>query len=818
MVKVVDRSKPFLRRFSLTRSSTCVLAGLIAVGFAQTGLVNSAWTALSVSLILAAIAVTQGPRPASSSVLSAVSFLPLAVSLAYGLPGSVYLVSSLPLVLGIVSEERRAWSSVRSGIAFAALLTALGAVWIGNHYLVLQSGWDTLPATLAAATVFYLIYSLGLAIPSAARTDRGILKQWSEAIFRSVPVWLLIPAALGVVSLLSEGASLLERAFGSVLFLAGVVCLSRYHTASGSGEGAYSVREQDLAVQTAVETLTVVTGAKNHDSPAATRQLRSLARAAAKKCACSEEEVHTLELAAVLHDIGKVGVPDHILMKPGALTSREFSQVASHVSLGAEILRAAKLPEAVWEVVLHHREHWDGSGYPDGLKGPESPRLARILTIVDSFHALVNDRPFRPALDPDQAVDLMSRQRGKIFDPVLLDKLGAELPALWKAALNSGHPELLQQDTAASPVELTVNQDWMDEESNAASRNRHSLQKLTSTPHQLVAFYDILRVLGADLNFEKSLKECVRILCRAMPCDKAGIFILDGESFVLMQGAGFPDHCVSRLAVSSKHGLLAECVESKRIMIASGAVSDSPDGHTPRYLDDVRSSLVAPLVADDRVIDAILLCSTTDKGFEPDQCQLMSLLTGKVASTVLSSRTLRKIYLEAETDTVTGLPNTRAVFRKLETELQRAQREGETVAVLFMDLNNLKPVNDSFGHAAGDTLLLEVGRALKRCLRPYDFLGRVGGDEFLAIVPGVAQDQLSGKMQVLKSAIATTSFRVEKDVTIHTSVSVGAAVYPADTAEAEELVYLSDKRMYQDKQRTKSAPNWTSQTIPSPAS
>ena len=818
MVKVVARSKPFLRRFSLMSSSTCFLAGLVAVGFAQTGLVSSAWAALSASLILAAIAMTQGPRRASSSILSAVSFLPLAVSLAYGLPGSVYLVSSLPLVFGIVSEERRAWSTARCGVAFATLLSALGAVWIGNRYLVLQSGWDTFPATMAAVTMFYLIYSAGLAIPSAALTDRGILKQWSEAFFRGVPVWLLIPAALGVVSLLTEGASLLERAFGSVLFLVGVVYLSRYRSASGSAEGAYSAREQDLAVQTVVETLTAVTGAKNRDSPDATGQLRSLARAAAEKCACPEEEIRTLELAATLHDIGKVGVPDHILMKPGALTSREFSQVASHVSLGAKILRAAKLPEAVREVVLHHRENWDGSGYPDGLKGPRIPRLARILTIVDSFHALVNDRPFRPALDPDQAVDLMGRQRGKIFDPVLLDKLAAELPALWKAALSSRQLELLPQDTAVSPAGRSVNQDWMDEESNAASRNRHSLQKLTSTPHQLVAFYDVLRVLGADLNFDKSLKECVRILCRAMPCDKAGIFILDGESFVLMQGAGFPDHCASRLAVSSKHGLLAECVETKRIMIASGAVSDSPDGHIPRYLDDVRSSLVAPLVADDRVIGTILLCSTTDKGFEPDQCQLISLLTGKVASTVLSSRTLRRIYLEAETDTVTGLPNTRAVFRKLETELQRAQREGETVAVLFMDLNDLKPVNDSFGHAAGDTLLLEVGQALKRCLRPYDFLGRVGGDEFLAIVPGVAQDQLSGKMQVLKSAIATTAFRVEKDVTIHISVSVGAAVYPADTTEAEELVYLSDKRMYEDKQRTKSASDWTPQTITSPAS
>ena len=821
-VGVVGGLKPTLRRFSPRSSSTYVLAGLFTVVFSQIGLVSSAWAALTASFVLAAMAVTHRPHSGPSTILSAVSFFPLAVSLAYGLPGPVYLLCSLPLVLGTVNEARRGWSLARCGVAFATLLGAVGAVWIGNQHLGFQSGWDSLPATLAAATLFYLIYSVGLAVPSAAVADggelkqaRGVLKRWSEAFLRGIPVWLLIPAGLGVVSLLTEGTSILERAFGSLLFLAGVVWLSRYRSTTESADTAYSTREQDLVVQTAVETLTAVTGAKNHNSLAATRRLRSFAKAVAEKCACSNEEIRTVQLAAVLHDIGKVGVPDHILMKPGALTSQEFSQVASHVSLGAAILRAAKLPEAVQEVVLRHREHWDGSGYPDGLKGAEIPRLARILTIVDSFHALVNDRPFRPALGPKEAVDLMSLQGGKIFDPELLDKLSGRLAALWKTVLDAEPPQELRQDEAVSSPERPVKQDWMDTASDLASRNRHSLQKLTSTPDQLVAFYDILRILGADLNFDKSLKECVSILCRAMPCDKAGIFILDGESFVLMQGSGFPDHCVSRLAVSSKQGVLAECVDSRQIMIGSGVVGESQDGQVPRYLDDVRSSLVAPLIADDRVIGTILLCSTTSSAFHPDQCQLMSLLTGKVASTVLSSITLRRIYLEAETDTVTGLPNTRAVFRKLETELQRAKREHESVAVLFMDLNNLKPVNDSFGHAAGDTLLLEVGRALKRCLRPYDFLGRVGGDEFLAIVPGIPQDQLEGKMQVLKGAIATTAFPVEKDATIHTSISVGAAVFPADGSEAEELVYLSDKRMYEDKQRTKSASNPTSQVAAS---
>ena len=615
---MLDGLRACVCRLSLGRPSTCALAGLVAVGFAQLGLVSPAWAALSASLIVAAIAVSQRPRgPFStivfSSIVSAVSFLPLAVCLVYSLPGFVYLACSLPLLIQIASEARRARGYVRCGAALGTLLIALGAAWIGNRYLVDRSGWETFPATLATATMFYLIHSVGLAT-MAARTNRGMPKQWSELFFRGLPAWLLIPAALGAVSLLTAGPSVLERAFGSVLFLAGVLYLSRYRFAPES-EGAEAASGQDdPAVQTVVDTLTAVTGAKNHDSPGTTRQLKSLARAFAEKCACSREEMHTLQLGAALHDIGKVGVPDHILMKPGALTSEEFSQVASHVSLGAAILRAAKLPEAVREVVLRHREHWDGSGYPDGLKGLEIPRLARILTIVDSFHALVSDRPFRPALDPAGAVNLMSRQRGKIFDPELLDRLAGELPALWKTVLDAERPEPLRQDFAASSAHRSVDQHWMDEERNAASRNRHSLQKLTSAPDQLVAFYDILRILGADLNFDKSLKQCVSILCRAMPCDKAGIFILDGESFVLMQGAGFPGSLRLPLGgvvkVRSAGGMRGEKADHGRIrtrfrqsgmvtfpdtLMTSARVSWPPSLRTNASL--ARSCLVPPRIA-----------------------------------------------------------------------------------------------------------------------------------------------------------------------------------------------------------------------------
>src|SRR5690606_99131 len=123
----------------------------------------------------------------------------------------------------------------------------------------------------------------------------------------------------------------------------------------------------------------------------------------------------------VLHDVGKVGVPDYILQKPSRLDDREFQTIATHAAIGAGIVSAMDFPEPVDEVVLSHHEHWDGSGYPRGLTGENIPPLARILTVVDCFDALVSDRPYRKAMSMEKAIELMQRQRGTIFDPQVLD-------------------------------------------------------------------------------------------------------------------------------------------------------------------------------------------------------------------------------------------------------------------------------------------------------------------------------------------------------------------------------------------------------------
>ena len=316
--------------------------------------------------------------------------------------------------------------------------------------------------------------------------------------------------------------------------------------------------------------------------------------------------------------------------------------------------------------------------------------------------------------------------------------------------------------------------------------------------------------LGADLDFDQSLKKCLDILHEVIHSSKAGIFVLERGRYVLLQGIGLPDDSVSRLTLSTEQGFLADMLRSGRPTAANGAPPEIPSPGTPTLFDDIRSTLAAPLTVDNRAIGMIVLCSTSRNAFDQEQGHKLSLITGKMAATVLSSQRLRRIHQEAETDEITSLPNARAAFRKLASELERARRQGDPLAVLFMDVDRLKSVNDSYGHGAGDRLLAETGQKLTSCLRSYDFLGRLGGDEFLAVLPGISRDEVPAKVTILKKAVAQHAVEIAGGITVHASMSIGAALFPEDATNLEELVYLSDREMYRDKKQGRTRPNISS--------
>jgi putative nucleotidyltransferase with HDIG domain len=133
-----------------------------------------------------------------------------------------------------------------------------------------------------------------------------------------------------------------------------------------------------------------------------------------------ERQLKAIETAALLHDMGKLAIPEHILNKPGKLSDAEFSKMKRHADIGADLLSSIRFPYPVVPIVRHHHENWDGSGYPSGIAQTDIPLGARILSVVDCFDALTSDRPYRPRLENDEAFRILSERSGSMYDPLVV--------------------------------------------------------------------------------------------------------------------------------------------------------------------------------------------------------------------------------------------------------------------------------------------------------------------------------------------------------------------------------------------------------------
>lgn len=189
---------------------------------------------------------------------------------------------------------------------------------------------------------------------------------------------------------------------------------------------ATPVQENGLLAAT-VEALACTVGLRDEPTRAHSARVEGLATGLGRRLRLPRVPLCELGYAAELHDIGKVGLPDSVLLKPGPLVDREWEAVRSHSVWGSELLRRVPGLERVAVIVRHHHERFDGNGYPDGLSGEEIPVESRILAVVDAFVAMTEERPYRAACDPQSAAAELRAGRGTQFDPRVLDAFDAEL-------------------------------------------------------------------------------------------------------------------------------------------------------------------------------------------------------------------------------------------------------------------------------------------------------------------------------------------------------------------------------------------------------
>jgi putative nucleotidyltransferase with HDIG domain len=307
--------------------------------------------------------------------------------------------------------------------AAGAFYTAQGLVagWAGH------GSWTLLPPTVAMAAAYFGLNSLLLATAMALEKAVPLGQLWRQhALYLAMNCYAA--ASIAVLVFATEGG---VNVIGLVVPLVALSYVAYKAVVNRIEDADHHVNEVEGLYRATVETLAIAVDAKDQVTHGHIRRVQRHTVAVARALGVSELlELRALEAASLLHDVGKLAVPDYVLNKPGALTHAEFERMKQHAAKGAEILQAVDFPYAVVPIVRHHHEQWNGQGYPDGLAGEDIPFGARVLAVVDCFDAVTSDRPYRRKMSDVQGIDILRGRRGTMYDPRIVDAFISLIPAL----------------------------------------------------------------------------------------------------------------------------------------------------------------------------------------------------------------------------------------------------------------------------------------------------------------------------------------------------------------------------------------------------
>ena len=259
-------------------------------------------------------------------------------------------------------------------------------------------------------------------------TDESVITTWRQNFLWSAPSYFVGAgsAALAVWVISRFGYWMAPLTFAPIY-----LTYRTYKVYMGriEDEQRHVQQTSDLHLAT-IEALARAIDAKDQPTQSHIRRVQVYAAGLARAAGLSADEIQGVKTAALLHDIGKLAVPEHILSKPGPLTQEEFQKIRIHPQVGAEIIAAVPFPYPVAPLILSHHERWDGKGYPQGLAGTDIPIGARILTIVDYYDAVTTERPYHRALNSESALAMLKHEAGRALDPTLVTTFVNMLPAL----------------------------------------------------------------------------------------------------------------------------------------------------------------------------------------------------------------------------------------------------------------------------------------------------------------------------------------------------------------------------------------------------
>ena len=549
----------------------------------------------------------------------------------------------------------------------------------------------------------------------------------------------------------------------------------------------------------AVESLAIAIDAKDQTTHGHVRRTQVYALELGRLLNVSADELEALRAGALLHDVGNLAVPEYILNKPGHLTPAEFEKMKIHTSVGGDIVRRVGFPYPVEDVVRSHHERWDGTGYPRGLKGENIPLVARIISAVDFYDSTRCDRPYRAGMTRDESLALLRRKAGKSFDPTVVemfvrhvDEFDALIPSEDLREQVQSPPALPSTEGVGTSVAGTS--DLQD--------GAEGFRSIARAQREVAALHELAQLIGSSLSLQDTAALVAAKLGAIVPYDGCAIYVVDEKSAraVPVFAAGEWSEYFGARGVALGEGITGWVVANSR-----GMHNTPPElelaGAPTTVAAGVSDVVSSPLVREDGAFGAVTLYSKAAGAYDEEHLRLLETVCLHASAALANALAHERTRESALTDQLTGLPNARALRLMLEHRLAECRRyEGEVVSVLSVDVDDLKAVNEQFGHGVGDRLLASVAAVVKSQLRQMDMLARFAGDEFLAVMPGASAQVAAAVAERVSSAIESHDFNVRTGRSQHVTVSIGAGCYPADGETADELLSAATADMRRKRQ------------------
>ncbi len=680
----------------------------------------------------------------------------------------------------------------------ANMTTAIFLASAAYHYVDRVTAHSVPLMLVAAACTYFVTNTMPVAVVIALTEHKPFRKIWSECYFWSFPYYLVGAA-------ISGGVSWVNKITGwqtSLLILPVIYWIYRsYRLYLGRLEDEKRHVENMAALHLrTIEALALAIEAKDHTTHDHLQRVRIYAIEVAKDLELNEEEVEALRAASLLHDIGKLAVPEHIINKPGKLTPEEFEKMKIHPLVGAEILERVNFPCPVVPIVRAHHEKYDGSGYPFGLKGEEIPIGARILAAVDCLDALASDRQYRRALPLQEAMEVVVKQAGKAFDPKVVEVLRRRYVELEQMAQQKA--QLLEKRKLSTDVKITHGAapaaGFATPVSLPESTSGNFLVSIAAARQEAQTLFELSHELGNSLSLDETLSVLSVRLRKLVPFDSIAIYVLRDDKLIPEHVSGDNFRLFSSLEIPLGQGL-SGWVAANRKPIVNGNPSVEPG-----YLNDaskfstLRSAISVPLEGVNGVLGVLSLYKSEADAFTQDHLRVLLAISSKVALSIENALKYQQAENSATTDYLTGLPNARSLFLHLDQELARCKRSSASVAVMVCDLDGFKQINDRFGHLEGNKVLRIFANGLRNICREYDYVARMGGDEFIVIAPGMTREAAEEKALSMNQLAVEAGREVCGEDIL--SISVGVAFFSEDGSDAEQLLAEADRRMYIVKQ------------------